>query len=86
MLGQVPFIAIGLCRLLEFKRIFQLTALTLALSFLFVTYLTMNSLIFDPLTPSISVNAVPVEAGAAGETAGDKAGYFVGAFAVTGRF
>ena len=60
-LGVVPFIAIGLCRLLEPKRLYQLTISVFGVALLFIVFLTANSLFFDPLRSLVIFNEVPVE-------------------------
>jgi hypothetical protein len=47
-LGGIPFIAIGLCRILTVKRIGQFIPLLLGISFLYIVFMVANSTFFVP--------------------------------------
>ncbi|MDR2439053.1 MAG: hypothetical protein LBE12_06760 [Planctomycetaceae bacterium] len=59
-LGGIPFIAIGLCRILNAKRISQFIPLLLGISFLYVVFMVANSMFFNPLDAIIRTETKPV--------------------------
>jgi hypothetical protein len=59
-LGGIPFIAIGLCRILNAKRIGQFIPLLLGVSFLYVIFIVANSMFFNPLDAIVRTEAKTV--------------------------
>ncbi|MDR2115346.1 MAG: hypothetical protein LBP87_03085 [Planctomycetaceae bacterium] len=59
-LGGIPFIAIGLCRILNAKRITQFIPLLLGISFLYIVFMVANSLFFNPLDAIVRTTTKPV--------------------------
>ncbi|MDR2705619.1 MAG: hypothetical protein LBC02_07555 [Planctomycetaceae bacterium] len=59
-LGGIPFIAIGLCRILTAKRIGQFIPLLFGISFLYVVFMVANSTFFNPLDAMVRTDAKPV--------------------------
>ncbi|MDR0336840.1 MAG: DUF4555 domain-containing protein [Planctomycetaceae bacterium] len=60
-LGGIPFIAIGLCRILAAKRISQFIPLLFGISFLYVVFMVANSTFFNPLDAMLKTVARPIE-------------------------
>ncbi|MDR2756962.1 MAG: hypothetical protein LBC20_14790, partial [Planctomycetaceae bacterium] len=59
-LGGIPFIAIGLCRMLSAKRIGQFIPLLLGISFLYIVFMVANSMFFNPLDAIIRTETKPI--------------------------
>jgi hypothetical protein len=58
-LGGIPFIAIGLCRILNAKRIGQFIPLLLGISFLYIVFMVANSMFFNPLDAIVRTETRP---------------------------
>jgi hypothetical protein len=59
-LGGIPFIVLGLCRILPAKRIGQFIPLLLGVSFLYVVFMVANSTFFNPLDAMLKTVTKPV--------------------------